>query len=115
MCAYTEQKPWEGDCHLGLMTQEPGDSTALSLTKELTHSQGNTAEIMEGHRLLAHSQVHAKLTFLQSRTTCQGNGAAQIGWSHLHQSTIRTLPTVMPTGPSDLGNASIETPFSGNL
>lgn len=70
----------EGDCHLGLMTQEPGDSTTLSLTKELTYSRENTSETMEEHCLLPHSQANAKLTFLQSRTTCQGNGATHNGW-----------------------------------
>lgn len=37
-----------------------------------------------------------------------------MGWALLHQLTGKTVSTDMPMGQSDLGNPSMETPFSGD-
>lgn len=70
VCAYTEQRRGrtqkESGRPLGVMTWEPEDSTALSLSEEFTQSKGNTRETMEEHCMLAHPQAHAELAFLYS-------------------------------------------------
>lgn len=64
VCAYTEQRRGrtqkESGRPLGVMTREPEDSTALSLSEEFSQSKGNTRETMEEHCMLAHPQAHAE-------------------------------------------------------
>lgn len=71
VCVHTQSKGHgrtrkESGHPLGVMTQEPEDSPALSLSTEFTQSQGNTRETVEDHCMLAHPQAHAELAFLYS-------------------------------------------------
>lgn len=51
----------------------------------------------------------------QDHLSVQGIVPPTVGWAILYQLTKRQSPADIPTGQPDLGNSSIETPFSDDL
>lgn len=86
-------------------------STSLRDTQARTQARVEVAT-MEGCCLLACSQAHIQLLFLQSPSLLTCLISLTVTWILLQQLTIKKCPTCLPTSQSDKENSSAEAPSS---